>query len=154
MLQELKRGQYPIQMERLPGGDEIWALLWRMRTISQLEEHARRWCGDGQSPGICWDEHADQLEIEIRIKGKLGKSSDLQGWVLDTEVLKVLIRKVTFFRILVRLLGSRWRDIRSQETGQASIAVIWLREVLKWKTEKRWEKLELVNSNSKATLMV
>lgn len=77
------------------------------------------------------------MEIEIRIKGKLGKSSDLQGWVLDTEVLKVLIRKVTFFRILVRLLGSRWRDIRSQETGQASIAVTWLREVLKWKTEKR-----------------
>lgn len=83
-----------------------------MRTISQLEEHARRWCGDGQSPGICWDEHADQLEIEIRIKGKLGKSSDLQGWVLDTEVLKVLIRKVTFFRIFSE---TAWKQVERHQ---------------------------------------
>lgn len=40
-------------------------------------------------------EHVDQLQIEIRIKGKVDENSALQG--LDTEVLlKVLTRKVTF----------------------------------------------------------
>lgn len=41
-----------------------------------MEEHPLRQWGDGQSPGISGDEHADQLEVEIRIKGKLGKNQD------------------------------------------------------------------------------
>lgn len=52
------------------------------------------------------------MEIEIRIKGKLGKSSDLQGWVLDTEVLKVLIRKVTFFRIFSE---TAWKQVERHQ---------------------------------------
>lgn len=56
--------------------------------MCQLEEYPLRWFESGHSPGVCLDEHVDQLEKEIRIKGKVDGNSALQ--VLDTEVLKVL----------------------------------------------------------------
>lgn len=56
--------------------------------MCQLEEYPLRWFESGHSPGVCLDEHVDQLEKEIRIKGKVGGNCALQ--VLDTEVLKVL----------------------------------------------------------------
>lgn len=56
--------------------------------MCQLEEYPLRWFESGHSPGVCLDEHVDQLEKEIRIKGKVDGNCALQ--VLDTEVLKVL----------------------------------------------------------------
>lgn len=57
-------------------------------------------------------------------------------WVLDTEVLKVLIRKVTFFRLFSE---TAWTQVERRPVPgdcQVRVAITRLREGLKWKTEE------------------
>lgn len=60
-----------------------------MRRVCPLEEYPLRQFEGSHSPGIGGDGCVDQLELEMRIKGKVDENRALQ--VLDTEVLlKVL----------------------------------------------------------------